>query len=135
MKQNSVISLVLVFLGLFTIGCNNNSSNQTKTDKISYFDITTVKIVINEKNNLFAKAHLTGQKDSLVVINYYTQDAKVFPPNSDAVIGIPAIAEMVSLYMKFEIQELRIESTVIYGNEDFMIDEGNILCAMEKTIV
>ena len=58
------------------------------------------------------------------MINYYTQNAKVFPPNSDAVIGIPAIAEMVSLYMKFKIQELRIESTAIYGNEDHMIDEG-----------
>lgn len=77
-----------------------------------------MKKVIEEKNNQFTEAHITGKKDSAVMVNYFTRDAKVFPPNSDAVIGLPAIAALTSQYMKFEIQDFREETTAFYGNDE-----------------
>ena len=65
------------------------------------------------------------RSDSTFLVNIYTQDAKVFPPNSDAVIGRPAIAVITSQYLKFDIKEFREETTAFYGNEDYLIDEGN----------
>ncbi len=127
MKQVSICFLAITFAGLLTIGCGNNNTASTDTDKDSAatFDVTAMKKIIEEKNNQFTKAHITG--DSAAMVNIYTQDAKVFPPNSDAVIGRPAIEVLTSQYLKFDIKEFREETTAFYGNEDYLIDEGNYI--------
>ena len=127
MKQISIFFLALTFSALLAISCNfnNKSSNQTDIDKIPTFDITSMKKLIQEKNNAFTEAHITGKKDSSTMVNYYTQDAKIFPPNSEPVIGQPAISDLTSQYMKFPITEFSEKTTAFYGNEDYLIDEGN----------
>ena len=87
------------------------------------FDVTAMKKMIEEKNNQFTKAHITG--DSAFLVNIFTQDARVFAPNSDPVIGRPAIVVVNSQYLKLDIKEFREETTAFYGNEDYLIDEGN----------
>jgi ketosteroid isomerase-like protein len=119
MKQLSIFFLTISFVGLLTISCVNK--NYTSTD----FDVTKMKKIIEEKNNEFTEAHITGKKDSAVMVNYFTQDAKIFPPNSEPVIGQLAISELTSQYMKFSITEFSEETTAFYGNEDYLIDEGN----------
>ena len=125
MKKFSIFFLTITFAGLLTVGCGSNNTASTDSHKSNAdtFDVTAMKKVIEEKNNRFTKAHITH--DSAVMINIYTQDAKVFAPNSDVVIGRPAIAVVVSQYMKFDIKEFREETTAFYGNEDYLIDEGN----------
>jgi len=127
MKRFSIIFLIISMAGLLITGCGNNNTASTDTNKDSAvtFDVTVIKKIIEEKNDQFTKAHITGQKDSVVMVNYFTQDAKIFPPNSDAMIGQPAIAMLTSQYMKFEISEFREETTAFYGNQDYLIDEGN----------
>jgi ketosteroid isomerase-like protein len=103
------------------------SSCQSDTDKDSAatFDLTAMKKIIQEKNNQFAQAHITG--DTAFLNNIFTQDAKVFAPNSEVVIGRPAIAELNSQYVNLGIKEFREETTAFYGNEDYLIDEGNYI--------
>ena len=60
------------------------------------------------------------------MVSSYTKDAKIFPPNSDAVIGSAAIST-VSEYLKFGIKEFRDETTALYGNEEYLIEEGTFL--------
>ncbi len=122
MKQVSICFLAITFAGLLTIGCGSNNKDSSAT-----FDVTAMKKIIEEKNNQFTKAHITGQKDSAAMVNIYTQDAKVFPPNSDPVIGRPAIAVLTSQYLNMDIKEFREETTAFYGNEDYLIDEGNYI--------
>src|SRR5437867_11722472 len=103
-KHLGMFFLIGCGLALLVLGCNQQ---QRPT-----FDVTAMKKIIEEKNNQFTKAHITG--DSTFLVNIYTQDAKVFPPNSDAVIGRPAIAVITSQYLKFDIKEFREETTAFY---------------------
>ncbi|HEU5168323.1 MAG TPA: hypothetical protein VFU29_22410 [Chitinophagaceae bacterium] len=126
MKQGFLFFLVITFVGVLTTGCGSNSNPPTTgtvTDNASKFDLTAMKKTIEEKNARFAKAFITG--DSASLVNNYTQDGKLFPPNSAAVIGRPAIAVVISQYLKFGIKEFRDEITALYGNEDNLIEEGN----------
>lgn len=61
------------------------------------FDLSAAKAKIQEMNIAFTEAHINGKKDSLTMVNYYTQDAKIFPPNSDPVTGKQAISELTSI--------------------------------------
>jgi uncharacterized protein (TIGR02246 family) len=116
---------IIMAIGLFT-----SCGDMSKKDSAATFDVTAMKKIIEEKNNQFTKAHITG--DSVAMVDIYTQDAKVFPPNSDAVIGRPAIAVLTSQYLKFDIKEFREETTAFYGNEDYLIDEGNYIFVYGK---
>jgi ketosteroid isomerase-like protein len=126
MKQICLFFLTITFAGILTPGCGNNNNPSTASsvkDSASTFDVAAMKKTIEEKNSEFAKAFITG--DSASMVNNYTQDGKLFPPNSAAVIGRPAIAALVSQYLKFGIKEFRDETTALYGNEDNLIEEGN----------
>ena len=125
MKQVSIFFLAITFAGLLTIGCGSNNTDSTASDKDSpaTFDLTAMKKIIQEKNNRFAEAHITG--DTTFLNNIFTQDAKVFPPNSDVVTGRSAIAEANSEWVSYGIIEFSEETTSFYGNEDYLIDEGN----------
>ena len=114
-KHLGMFFLIGCGLALLVLGCNQQ---QKPT-----FDVTAMKQIIEEKNNQFTKAHITG--DSAFLVNIFTQDAKVFAPNSDIVIGRPAIAVVNSQYLKLDIKEFREETAAFYGNEDYLIDEGN----------
>jgi ketosteroid isomerase-like protein len=89
-----------------------------------------MKKIIEEKNDAFAKAFVTG--DSASVVNAYTEDGKIFPPNSDAVIGRSAIAAMISQYLKYGIKKFHDETTSLYGNEDNLIEEGTYFMGDDK---
>jgi ketosteroid isomerase-like protein len=114
-KHLGMLFLIGCGLALLVLGC----SQQRKP----IVDVTATRKIIQEKNNQFTKAHITG--DSAFLVNIFTQDAKVFAPNSDVVIGRPAIAVVNSQYLKLDIKEFREETTAFYGNEDYLIDEGS----------
>ncbi len=124
-----------MFFTLFTLassaflitGCSNNNSdaaNKNNEDSMATFDLPAMRKIVDEKNNEFAKAFVSG--DSAVMVNHYTTDAKLFPPNTDEVIGRDAIAAVVSQYLKYGIKEFKDETTALYGNGDNIIEEGNL---------
>ena len=113
-KHLGLFFLIGCGLALLVLGCNQQ---QKPT-----FDVTAMKKIIEEKNNQFTKAHITG--DTTFLNNIFTKDAKAFPPNSDVVIGRAAIAVVNSQWVNFGIKEFREETTAFYGNEDYLIGEG-----------
>src|SRR4030095_12535306 len=126
MNKASIFLLTITSAVVLITGCGRNNNPSTSSivkDSATTFDLTKMKQIIEEKNKTFAKAFITG--DSASMVNNYTHDGKIFPPNSDEIIGQPAIATLVSQYLKFGIKEFRDEITALYGNEDNLIEEGN----------
>ena len=116
---------ILASFAYLISGCSNSNSDasaKSSKDSISTFDITAMQKIIDEKNREFGKAFASG--DSATMVNNYTKDAKLFPPNSDAVISKDSIGAVVSEYLKFGIKEFKDETTALYGNEDNLIEEG-----------
>ena len=116
MKQVFIFVLAITFAGLLATGCGE------KTDSTATFDLTAVKKIIQEKTIQFTEAHIT--KDTAYLNNIFTQDAKVFPPNSDVVIGRAAISQLNYEWVNYGIKEFIEETTSFYGCEDYLIDEG-----------
>lgn len=108
----------------FITGCSNNNSKIADKDSTGTFDSSAMRKIIDEKNDEFAKAFVSG--DSAAMVSHYTIDAKLFPPNSNEIIGRDAIAAVVSQYLKYGIKEFKDETMALYGNADNVIEEGNM---------
>lgn len=123
MKSTSILSLTVLF-GLLSISCSkmDNVSGETVTDKTANFDTASLKKIIDNKNNQFTQAHITG--DTSFLNNIFTRDARVLAPNSKIVTGRSAIALVNLAYINFGITEFREETTALYGNGDYLINEG-----------
>ncbi len=94
------------------------------------FDVAAMRPVIKEKNDRFTRSHITG--DSAYLINIFTADARVLPPNSPAVTGKAAIVALNMEYIKSGILEFTEESTAFYGDEHYLVDEGTYLLRYGK---
>jgi ketosteroid isomerase-like protein len=124
MKQISKILMAVTVAGLLTASCNNQNTADKNTDEdnIATFDIAAVKKIIQENNDAFMNAHIT--RDTALLNSMYTKDAKVFPPNSEVVSDKATIKAMNLEWVNYDIKEAREVSTALYGNEDYIIDEG-----------
>ena len=119
MRQSSnFISFLLIF-GLILNSCDNKKAEKKE---VAEFNIHAAKSEIQEKTKQFTKAHIT--KDTAYLNNIFTEDAKVFPPNSEVVVGKKAISKLNFDWVNYGIDEFKEESTSLYGNKDFVIDEG-----------
>ena len=132
MKEVSVFFLIIVFGGLLITGCNgsNTASPDTHTTGVDTFDTTAMKKIIDEKNNQFTQAHI--KRDTAFLNNTYTQDARVFAPNSEVITGRSAIAAINLEFVNFGINEFREETTALYGSGDYLINEGNYFMTYGK---
>lgn len=125
MKHSLIYFIVISFTGIQITGCSANNTGETASgtkDSIAAFDPSAMKKTIDEKNMEFAKAFVNG--DSAGMVNHYTMDGKIFPPNSELVSGRTAISSLVSVYLKFGIKEFRDETTALYGTEGNLVEEG-----------
>lgn len=131
MKLASIYFSAIILVALSTTGCNNNTSaTETPKDSAAPFDAASMRKIINEKNNRFTRSHITG--DTAFLNNIFTQDAKVFAPNADVVAGRAAIAALNLEYINFGIKEFREETTALYGNGDYLVNEGSYFMAYGK---
>lgn len=124
MKRLSILLLAISSVGLLTLRCNNNTAadKNIAEENVDVFDITAIKKIIQDNNDAFMKAHIT--KDTATLNNMFTKDAKAFPPNSEVITGRANIAAVNLEWVNYDIKEAREESTAVYGNEDYVIDEG-----------
>lgn len=133
-------SLLFVLASAVTIvsaaGCTGNGKSDSTTGKsgAAGFDLAAARKVIEENNNRFTRAHVTG--DNATIDTMFTRDAKVLPPGADPVIGRAAIAELTSRYIAAGVTEFREETTDFYGNEEILIDQGDyvMVYGKEKTL-
>ena len=75
------------------------------------FDLVATRRLIEQQNERFTKAHLTG--DSATIDAMFTPDAKSFPPGANAAIGLPAIHALTMDYLEAGVTEFR-------GNHEFL---------------
>lgn len=136
MKRTLSSTFVLALMAAGLAGCNNTKSPTTSTTNggTMNFDLAAMRKVIEENNNRFTKAHVTG--DAPLIDNMFTRDAKVLPPESPPVIGRAAIAKLTADYISFGISEFTEETTDFYGNENLLVDQGNyvMIYGKEKTV-
>jgi ketosteroid isomerase-like protein len=124
MRQASNLLLLILTIGLVIYSCDkqNNSKVEPNDNGIVEFDLIAAKVKIQEQTKKFTEAHLT--KDTAYLNNSFTEDAKVFPPNSEIVRGRKNIAQLNSDWVNYGIYEFKEESTSFYGNQHYLIDEG-----------
>lgn len=87
------------------------------------FDLSALRTQIQAENDRFTRAHVAG--DVAAIDAMFTRDAKSFPPGAEAAIGLAAIHDLTVEYLKGGIKAFHEETTDFYGNEEFLIDQGN----------
>jgi len=118
---NRIFIFSIWFAALLTIGCKSNPNRDNKGFASDY-DTTGLRKIIDEKNNTFTHAHITG--DTAFLNNIFTQDGRVHAPNSEVITGRSAIAAINLEYISYGIKEFREETTALYGCGDYLINEG-----------
>ena len=133
LKQFTIwINLVLLSL-LVTVQAQNPDPHDRNGSAITGMKIKSeehnigtveeqLKEYIHDKTNLFTEAHITKNIDLLN--SCFTDDAKIFPPNSEAVIGQSAISKLNTNWVNYGIHEFTQSSISMYGTGDYIIDEG-----------
>jgi ketosteroid isomerase-like protein len=135
MKRNTILLVALVLTGLLAIACSDTTDSDRREESIKEtFDLNALEKIIKGKTALFTEAHIT--KNTTYLNNIFTKNARLFPPNAEAVVGREAIAELNADWVNFGIYEAKEISTFFYGNKDYLIDEGTyvFIYGAEKTI-
>lgn len=91
-------------------------------EKVEGTDLETLKEVIEKNTKAFTEAHVT--RDTALLNNSFTRDARVYPPHSGMVSGYADIATLNRDWVNYGIHEFREVSTNFYGCGDYLIDEG-----------
>jgi len=116
---------VLSLSGILLTSCSEKKyEEKTDGDETTTIDLIAIRKIVDEENAAFAKAFISG--DSTTMIDHYTADGKLFPPNSEVVVGRNAIAKVVKQYLTYGIKEFKDETLSLYGDGDNIIEEGNL---------
>jgi ketosteroid isomerase-like protein len=132
MTRRRIALLALNLAVLAIAGCGRTNSSSTIHSEASAFDLAAVRAVIEARNQQFTNAHVVGSLDSAAMVNIFTSDARILPPDADPVIGRPAIEALTGLYMTMGITEFREETTVFYGNREMVVDEGTYVFVYDE---
>lgn len=134
-KSALLFFLTAAFTGVILIGCGgkNTSSSDPHKDGAAA-EMTELRKLIDEKNDRFTQAHITG--DTAFLNNIFTPDARVFAPNTDVVTGRSAIAALNLQFIQYGIKDFREVTTALYGNEEYLINEGkySMVYGKEKSV-
>ena len=115
---------IILLIAALAVSCTNENSTPKETDKpLAFFDLNAAQKIIREKSDKFTESHIT--RDTAYLNNIFAEDAKAFPPNSEVVTGRAAIAAVNNEWVNYDFKEFREVSTAFYGNEEFLVDEGN----------
>lgn len=123
-KRIFLFLFMLSSTGILITGCSEKKSEAKTDDETMALDMIAMRKIVDEENAVFAKAFISG--DSTTMIDHYTVDGKLFPPNSTTVTGRVAIAKLIKQYLTYGIKEFNDETTSLYGDDDNIIEEGNL---------
>lgn len=132
MRKQFVTSMAIVLMMPWFAGCGEAQAPQSSATSIaaSSFDLAAMRKVIEEKNALFTRAHVTG--DQALIDAMFTEDAKSLPPESEPVIGMAAISQLTADYIAYGVSEFSEETADFYGNEELLIDQGDYVMVYGK---
>ena len=132
MKKSTLLQIFAVLAGfLFIVSCTQQPVN--------------VSDEINEANNAFMESFNSG--DMNTVAQYYTEDAKLFPANSEIIKGRETIEVFWGGAAEMGVRKVKLETTTadgigntaieegkytLYTDGDIIIDEGKYIVTWEK---
>ena len=109
-------------LACFLAGaCSGPEPAPTRTERPP-FDLDATRQFIAQQNERFTNAHLTG--DIATIDSMFAADARSFPPDAAAVIGLPALHAFTVDYLQAGLTEFREETTDFYGSAEYVVDAG-----------
>lgn len=116
----------------------SNETEQAATQKT--FDLLNAKAEIQATNDVFTD--LVAQKDSIALTKMYTTDAKFMVGGGPSAVGHQEIQSAMYGIFKSGITGAQITTKEVFGNEDLLVEESNVLLfvgdqqvADEKAIV
>jgi ketosteroid isomerase-like protein len=124
MKQILVSSAVTILFILIITGCNNTASSEKTTEhRHDTLDAASMRKIVEERNLAYNNAFVQG--DSITAMDHFTEDASLFAPNSEQLIGKAAFAPLLSQFLKFGIKKFTDETTKVMAAGEYIIEEGN----------
>jgi ketosteroid isomerase-like protein len=119
-----VFSFYLITVFVLT-ACNsaNTESNTGIEKETKDLSTETMKKIVSERNLVYNNAMVNG--DSLNLVNHFTSDCVVLPPNGEQIVGKAAIIPAVMSFSKMGIKKFTDETTRVLGGSNYIIEEGN----------
>lgn len=115
---------VILLIGAIYGSCRENTVPVERPEKAdAVFKLNEAVALIRMQTDQFTAAHIS--RDTAYLNNIFTEDARVFPPNSQKVVGRKAISELNADWVNYGIHEFVEKSTACYGNRDYIVDEGS----------
>lgn len=112
-----------VFLAALSIVFLPSCQNRNAESGAPTFDFEAASEVITAKTKQFTEAHITGDLEFLD--NVFTEDARVYPPESDKIATQADISAVNAQYVnEYGVSEFTEVSTNRYGGPEFIVDEG-----------
>jgi ketosteroid isomerase-like protein len=115
--------------GAITLSACNSGSAENKDNKDSNANKDTVlssaemKKITEERNQVYDKAMVDG--DSLNIVQHFSSDCVVLPPNGDQIVGKASIIPTVMAFSRMGIKKFTDETTRVLDGGDYIIEEGN----------
>ncbi len=123
MRTITITLFWILIPGLLLVSCGEKGKTESPGESGSQvFDISQSESEVRAKTDRFTAAHIT--RDTAFLNNIFTEDARVFAPNSARVVGKKAIPRVNAEWVEYGIHEFEEKSTLFYGNKDYLIDEG-----------
>lgn len=88
MSNRMLPQLTMLSVSLFAAACNAPPT----------FDLAATRAVITAQNAQFTKAHVAG--DTAAIDSMFMANARSMPPESDAVVDLPAIHALTVGYLR-----------------------------------
>lgn len=122
MKQ---VPFIFILAGFIFSGCNNGGA-EPKADPEKRDTVLTnsqMKQITEERNAVYDKAMVEG--DSINIVQHFSSDCVVLPPNGDQIVGKAAVIPAVMAFSKMGIKKFTDETTRVLAGGDYIIEEGN----------
>jgi uncharacterized protein (TIGR02246 family) len=119
MKRTYLLPAVCMSIIIFIIGCKKADS--APVDETPPFDMVAAKTSIETQGIAFTEALNKG--DAMAVSDCYTSDAKLMPPNGEAINGRENIRQAYADWIKTGVPTFSMHTVDVWGNEDQMTAE------------
>jgi ketosteroid isomerase-like protein len=117
MKTKKILKWTSLLICIFSIGVSSKAQNKVSTN------LQEVKKAIAHANHIYFD--LYGKNDGSI-LNLYTADACLMPPNAPAICGTEGLAkDFKDTYAAGTVKSGKFITTEVYGNAlEFVTEEG-----------
>lgn len=131
-KFLTLVTVPLLFISLI-VSCNEKTTKPIETVIEVPFNLAAVKAEIETANEELIALIVIG--DSIGIAKKFTADAKFMMTGSPSISGTGSIQSTFSGMITSGISNLNLETTEIWGSENFITEEGEYAIFVEEAKV